>query len=215
MPRKLEEARLDSRRICSQPDRNEIWSVLLVTFSFPPSCLRLETSDSVIDIRAFSCPSCFRRVPSPPLSSLIPLSANRRAASPLFSRLPSGRNPLSKKYPWILRIYRHPVSPSGFPFFIVPSPAAIAISASAAKRTTTSLRGHPLSSVYVIFFSGAIPLFGSCGYLGIGLWLSFHKIRSERLWQHLYLLSRFSTSFFRRLRATVVVKSSCLSDHSC
>lgn len=98
-PRKLEEARLDSRRICSQPDRNEIRSVLLVTFSFPPSCLRLETSDSVIDIRAFSCPSCFRRVPSPPLSSLIPLSAYRRAASPLFSRLPSGRNPLSKKYP--------------------------------------------------------------------------------------------------------------------
>lgn len=103
----------------------------------------------------------------------------------------------------ILRIYRHSVSPSGYPF-IVPSPAVIAISASAAKRTT-SLRGHPLSPVYVIFFPRsqlAVLLFGA--WIS-GNWLvrlSFHEIRSERLRQHLYLLSRFSISFSKCWRAT-------------
>lgn len=147
---RLEEARLDGRRICSQPDRNEIRLVLLVTFSFPPSCLRFETSDSVIDIRAFSRLSCFPRVPSSPL--LLDSTFGIPSRHPLFvfpTAFP-GRNSLSKKYPWILQIYRHLVSHSGFPFFIVPNSAVIAISA--AKRTT-SLRGHLSSLVYIIFFS--------------------------------------------------------------
>lgn len=146
-PRRLEEARLDGRRICSQPDRNEIQSVLSVTFSFPPSCLRLETSDSVIDICAFSCASLLSSGSHRLLSFLIPLSTNRRVASLLFSRLLSERNPLSKKYPsksFVIRSLLLDI-PSSFP-----SPIVIAISTSAAKRTTF-LRDHPLSPVYVIF----------------------------------------------------------------
>jgi len=155
-------------------------------FSFPPSCLRLETSDSVIDIRVFPCPSCFSLGL---IASSFPWFHFRRALC-FPDCFPDGI--LFRKNTRILRIYR-PVSPSGFPFFIVSSPAAIAIFASAAKRTT-SLR-HPLSPVYVIFSWShlAVPLFG---YLGIGLWLSFHEIKSERLRQHLYLLNRFSVTFF-------------------
>lgn len=107
-PRRLEEARLDGRRICSQPDRNEIQSV---TFSFPSSCLRLETSDSVIDICAFSCASCFPRVPPFFFDSTFGEPSRRLPfVFPTAFRTKSS----FEKIPF----FHHSVSLSGYPFFI-------------------------------------------------------------------------------------------------
>jgi len=90
---------LDGRRICSQPERNEIRSVLLVTFSLSfflfLSFVLFEARDTGLGNRytrlvCFSRPSYFLQVPvasSFPRFHFRRTVASHRVASPLFSRL--------------------------------------------------------------------------------------------------------------------------------
>lgn len=68
-------------------------------------------------------------------------------------------------------------------------------------KRTTSPHGHSLSLVYAIlpWSHPAVSLFGTCEYPRRDwlMWLSFYKIRSRRLRQHLYLFNRSFTSLFR------------------
>lgn len=188
---------MDGRRICSQPERNEIRSVLLVTSSPRPSlCLRLETHrvgnrytrlaclHLVLSLSPFPFPRLpvSLRIPSPPLFLDSTFGVpSRRAASPLFSRLLFADGILfRKKYPLepLESVVIRSLPGLGFP-------SSLFRARSRLRSRRLRLKGPLLRAairylLYMLFLPWRAALFLSlslCSALvdirGIGLWFSF------------------------------------------